>query len=106
MPALTLSRRLEALRERSPQNYGALKDHYPLLKQALDNNTRSYPTGRQLYASLEEPPITSQTFGRLLALLADLEVVTLYTERSNANRYDVRHYDSTDFDVLAAWFEK
>jgi hypothetical protein len=80
MPALTLSRRLEALRERSPQNYGALKDHYLLLKQALDNNTRSYPTGRQLYASLENPPIPSQTFGHLLTRLVDLEIIELLHE--------------------------
>lgn len=106
MPLSTLSTRLEALRESSPQNYGALRDHYPLLKQALDNTTRPYPTGRQLYVSLDDPPITSLTFGRLLALLADLEIIGLYTERSSANRYDVRRYDSTDFDVLTARFEE
>ena len=106
MAASTLSARLTDLREHSPQNYGALRDHYPLLQYALDNTTQSYPTGRQLYASLEDPSITSQTFGRLLALLAELEVISLYTERSNANRYDVRRYDPTDFDVLAAGFEE
>lgn len=99
--ASTLPTRLEALRERSPQHYSTLKRHLPLLQTALDDATRSYPTGRQLYAHLEDPPIPSRTFGRLLTLLVDLEIIALYTERASANRYDIRGYDAADLRELA-----
>ncbi|EJN57330.1 hypothetical protein [Halogranum rubrum] len=100
--ASSLTTRLEALHERSPQHYSTLKRHLPLLQTALDDATRSYPTGRQLYAHLKDPPIPSRTFGRLLTLLVDLEIIALYTERASANRYDIRGYDAADIEDLAA----
>ncbi|SEP07788.1 hypothetical protein SAMN04487948_11322 [Halogranum amylolyticum] len=59
-----------------------------------------YPTSRQLDAHLEDPPLPARTFGRLLALLVELEIIELYTERSSANRYDIRAYDAVDLDEL------
>ena len=71
-----------------------------LLQTALDDATRPYPTSRQLYATLVDPPIPPHTFGRLVALLVDLEIIALYTERSSANRYDNRAYDAADLEEL------
>ena len=99
MPS-SLTTRLEALEARSPQHYSTLQRHLPLLQTALDDATRPYPTGRQLYAHLDDPPLPARTFGRLLALLVDLEIIALYTERSSANRYDIREYDAADLEAL------
>ncbi|EJN57762.1 hypothetical protein [Halogranum rubrum] len=101
MPTSSLTTRLAALQERSPQHYGTLTRHLPLLKAALNNTTRPYPTSRQLYETLEDPPIPTHTFGRLLTLLVDLTIIDIYTERSNANRYDIRGYDAAALDELA-----
>ena len=98
--ASSLTNRLEALEARSPQHYSTLQRHLPLLQTALDDATRIYPTGRQLYAHLEDPPIPSRTFGRLLTLLVDLAIIDIYTERSSANRYDIRDYDPTALEEL------
>ncbi|SFL46186.1 hypothetical protein SAMN04487950_3867 [Halogranum rubrum] len=100
--ASSLTTRLGALRERSPQHYSILQRHLPLLQTALNDATRTYPTGRQRYAHLEDPPIPSRTFGCLLALLVDLEIIDIYAERSSANRYGIRGYDATAFNELAA----
>jgi hypothetical protein len=101
MPS-SLTTRLDALEARSPQHYSTLQRHLPLLQTALDDATRPYPTGRQLYAHLEDPPLPARTFGRLLALLVELEIIDIYAERSSANRYDIRAYDAADLDKLAA----
>jgi hypothetical protein len=98
--ASSLTTRLATLRERSPQHYSTLRRHLPLLQTALDNATRAYPTGRQLYAHLEDPPLPARTFGRLLALLVDLEIIDIYAERSSANRYDIRRYDPATLEEL------
>lgn len=102
MSTSPLTTRLQALHERSPQHYSTLKRHLPLLQTALEKATRSYPTGRQLYANLEDPPIPSQTFGHLLTLLVDLEIIECYTKRSSANRYDIRGYDAVALEELEA----
>jgi hypothetical protein len=99
MPS-SLTTRLEALEARSPQHYSTLQRHLPLLQTALDDATRPYPTGRQLYAHLEDPPLPARTFGRLLALLVELEIIDIYAERSSANRYDIRAYDAAALEEL------
>jgi hypothetical protein len=96
----SLPTQLEALEARSPQHYGTLRRHLPLLRTALENATRPYPTSRQLYDQLEDPPIPPHTFGRLVALLVDFGIIECYTERSSANRYDIRNYDPTAFEEL------
>ena len=98
--ASSLTPRLEALEARSPQHYSPLRRHLPLLQTALDDATRPSPTGRQLYAHLDNPPLPARIFGRLLALLVDLEIIDLYTERSSANRDDIRAYDAADLEDL------
>ncbi|SEP26995.1 hypothetical protein SAMN04487948_1303 [Halogranum amylolyticum] len=100
--SVSLPTQIEALESRSPQHYGTLRRHLPLLRTALDDATRPYPTSRQLYDQLEDPPIPPHTFGRLLALLVDFGIIALYTERSSANRYDIRAYDAADLEELAA----
>ncbi|SEP17273.1 hypothetical protein SAMN04487948_11858 [Halogranum amylolyticum] len=86
----------------SPVTYSTLSRYLPLLQTALNNATRPYPTSRQLYETLEDPPIPARTFGRLLALLVDLEIIAIYTERSSANRYDIREYDAEALEELDA----
>ncbi|SEP07822.1 hypothetical protein SAMN04487948_11325 [Halogranum amylolyticum] len=41
-------------------------------------------------------------FGRLVALLVDFAIIECYTERSSANRYDIRAYDPAALEELAA----
>ncbi|SEP26408.1 hypothetical protein SAMN04487948_1296 [Halogranum amylolyticum] len=101
----SLPTQLEALEARSPQHYGTFRRHLPLLRTALNDATRPYPTSRQLYDQLEDPPIPPHTFGRLVALLVDFAIIGIYTERSSANRYDIRAYDSAalkELEVLLA----
>ena len=98
----SLPTQIEALEAHSPQQYGTLRRHLPLLRTALDDATRPYLTSRQLYATLVDPPIPPHTFGRLVALLVDFGIIDIYTERSSANRYDIRAYDATDFEELEA----
>lgn len=102
--AESLITRLATLQERSPHWSSSLQRHLPLLKTALENATRPYPTSRQLYEQLDNPPIPARTFGRLLALLVDLKIIGIYTERSSANRYDIREYDATALEELDALF--
>lgn len=96
----SLATRVAALEARSPQHYSTLRRHLPLLQTALERATRSYPTGRQLYNHLDDPPLSTRTFGRLLALLVELKIIAFYTERSSANRYDIREFDAATLEEL------
>lgn len=71
-----------------------------MLKTALDTTTQSYPTSAQLYQTLEDPSLSPHTFGRLLPLLVECEIIDLYTERSNSNRYDLREYNPQKLERL------
>ena len=97
----TLRTQLDTLRAQSPQRFGLLQHHHTTLKAALDASTQNYPTSRQLYDQLDDPSITSRTFGRILPLLIDFDIISLYTTRSNSNRYDIRAYDAERFSRLS-----
>jgi hypothetical protein len=101
LPAVTpphnFKAKVDALSEQAPQQFGHLKRHHTVLKRALDISTQNYPTSTQLYDQLDDPPITSQTFGKALPLLVEFEIISLYTTRSNSNRYDVRAYNPDKF---------
>lgn len=46
------------------------------------------------------PDRNNSTFDRLLALLVELEIIECYTERSSANRDDIRAYDLAALEKL------
>ena len=96
-----LTAQVNTLREQTPQQFGLLKRHHTVLKRALDISTHNYPTSRQLYDQLDDPPITSQTFGKALPMLVNFDIISLYTTRSNSNRYDIRAYDADKFNRLS-----
>ncbi|ADJ16508.1 hypothetical protein C497_01515 [Halalkalicoccus jeotgali B3] len=52
----------------------------------------------------DDPPFEPQILGQLLSTATDLEVLQVYTHRSNRNRYDLTAYDSTRMDQLALLF--
>ena len=88
-----LRQQVKTLRETAPAKYGLLESHYESVRHALDDCSRSYPTTSQLQESLSESAITSQMLGNLLTLLVKLDVIGLYSDRNNSNRYDLTQYD-------------
>jgi hypothetical protein len=80
---------VDALRERSPQQYGLLLRNVSSVTEAIIRSERNYPTARQLYDELREPLICRTTFGRLLTIFADLGMIAIFAERGGANRYDL-----------------
>lgn len=89
-----LTTQIDTVRAKSPQQFGDLRRHHAVLKTALDAAEQNYPTSRQLYEALDDPPLTAQTFGQTLPLLVDFGIISLYTERNSANRYNIREYDT------------
>ncbi|EJN57326.1 hypothetical protein HSB1_42890 [Halogranum salarium B-1] len=100
MPSNNLHQHVERLRADTPRRFTLLQQYHPILKTALDTTTKSYPTSTQLYQTLDDPPLSAHTFGRLLPLLVKCEIIELYTERSNSNRYDLREYSPQRFERL------
>ncbi|WP_281244229.1 hypothetical protein [Halogranum rubrum] len=41
----------------------------------------------------------------MLTLLVELKIIDIYTERSSANRYDIRGYDAAALEELAVLLE-
>lgn len=99
-PTNDFQKYIATLREDSPRRFTLLQQYFPELKMALDAATHHYPTSSQLYELLENPTVRSHTFGRLLPLLVECEIIGLYTERSNANRYDLCDYDPARLERL------
>lgn len=101
---MTTDDRLEAevdsLRARSPQQFGLLQRHHTALKTALDDAEQNYPTSRQLHEGLDDPSLSSRTFGKTLPLLVEFDIISLYTDRSSANRYDIQEYDADRLERL------
>lgn len=103
-PDTTLSKQLQTLRDDAPQRYSLLERYVEELRHALEQTERNYASAKQLYSIWDDPPFKPQIFGQLLSTAADLEILRVYTHRSNHNRYDLTVYDSARLDRLVLLF--
>lgn len=94
-----LALELSELKQKSPQRYGYLKRYWEDAQQGLDNTSRNYARVTHIYENIPEPEVGTRGLGHTLILLAELNVITVLTNRSNATIYDLTKYRS---DKLAA----
>lgn len=87
-----LAGQLSRLESSDPQQYTLLQRHHQLLTRLLMDCNVNYPSTKQLYELLEDPPFEPQALGRMLTVLAELEIVAIHADRSNRNRYDLTGY--------------
>ncbi len=102
-PDTSLSEQLQIL-DNAPQRFSLLERYIEDLRQALEQTERNYASAKQLYSIWDDPPFEPQIFGQLLSTAADLEILQVYTHRSNHNRYDLTAYDSARMGRLALLF--
>lgn len=84
---------LTDLRNQSPREYGIIDQYCSTLKHAIETTDLSYAYTAQLYENIpDDASIDVQPFGRGLALLADLDVISI---RNNAKKklYNLTTYD-------------
>jgi hypothetical protein len=96
----SLQRQVQGLEETAPEKYGLLKSYHESIREALDVCSRNYPSTKQLRENLPESSLTPQMVGNLLALLVQFEIIEVFSERNNSNRYDLTHYDRERMDML------
>lgn len=87
------------VRRTNPQGYGYLVRYWEDAKQGLDNTDRSYARVGHIYDSIPDPGTGTRGLGQTLVLLAELDVLSVLTHRSNATIYNLTSYDP---DRLAA----
>lgn len=89
-----LSSKLVELKERDPQRFGYLKRYWEDAKQGLDNTSRNYAQVTHIYENILEPKVGTRGLGHTLVLLAELDVLSILTNRNNATIYDLTQYRS------------
>ena len=85
---------LSSLKESNPQGYGYLKKYWRDAKQGLDNTNRNYVQVTHVYENIPDPDIGTRGLGQTLVILAQLDVISVLTNRSNATIYDLTTYMS------------
>jgi hypothetical protein len=85
---------LTELKQENPQGYGYLVGYWDDAKQGLDNTDRNYARVSHIYENIPEPQIGTRGLGQTLVLLAELDVLTVLTNRSNATIYDLTTYEA------------
>jgi hypothetical protein len=85
---------LKELKQENPQGYGYLAGYWADARQGLDNTNRNYARVRHIYENIPEPQIGTRGLGQTLVLLADLDVLSILTNRNNATIYDLTTYDA------------
>ncbi len=96
----TLSTQVRALHEAQPTKYGLLSTYHQEVHRALETCQRNYPCVRQLYEALDEPELNQRMLGNILSLLVQLDILGIYSERNNSNRYDLTQYDQAAMQKL------
>ena len=97
---MSLEDELDRIRRENPQRYGILRQNFSEVHNAIMLCNRNYPEARQLYALLETSEISPRTFGNVLGLLAELDVIQTHNERNNRNRYDLTSCRSETLEEL------
>ncbi|MDX1745388.1 MAG: hypothetical protein R3324_05570, partial [Halobacteriales archaeon] len=85
---------LTALKQENPQGYGYLAGYWADAKQGLDETDRNYARVRHIYENIPEPQIGTRGLGQTLVLLAEIDVLSILTNRNNATIYDLTTYDA------------
>ena len=85
---------LTELKQDNPQGHGYLSGYWEDAKQGLDNTDRNYARVSHIYENILEPQIGTRGLGQTLVLLAELDVLSVLTSRSNATIYDLTTYDA------------
>jgi hypothetical protein len=91
---------LQRLRERKPKLYGALVSNLGEVVEGVERCSRQYPSGRQVRAAVESPTADVRSYGQALTGLVELDVIDVYTERANSNRYDLTEPGWTQLRLL------
>jgi hypothetical protein len=91
---------IRRLRERQPKLYGALVSNLDEVIEGVERCSRGYPSGRQVRESVDSPTADVRSFGQALTGLVELEIIGMYTERVNSNRYDLTEIDRTRLRLL------
>jgi hypothetical protein len=89
-----LRTRLTELRQENPQGYGYLAGYWDDAKQGLDEADRNYARVTHIYENVPDPQIGTRGLGQTLVLLAELDVLSILTNRNNATIYDLTTYDA------------
>jgi hypothetical protein len=85
---------IERLREQHPKLYGVLRSDLEEVAEAIERCSYRYPLGKQVRESIRSPTASAREYGQALTGLAKLEIIDVYTERTNSNRYDLTALDS------------
>ena len=88
-----LAAELAALKRRSPQRYGYLTRYWEDAKLGLDGTEKNYARVTDVHANVPDPRTGTRGLGQTLVLLAELDVLSILTDRSNATIYDLTTYD-------------
>jgi hypothetical protein len=82
------------LQQENPQGYGYLSGYWDDARQGLDNTDRNYARVSHIYENIPEPQVGTRGLGQTLVLLAELDVLSILTNRNNATIYDLTTYDA------------
>ena len=69
-----------------------MEQYWEDAQQGLDNTSRNYAQVTYIYDNILEPEVGTCGLGHTLVLLAELDVLTVLTNRSNATIYDLTGY--------------
>jgi len=83
---------LEELEQKNPQGYGYLERYWQTAQQGLNNTDRNYARVTHIYENIPDPEVGTRGLGKTLVNLAELNVLTVLTNRSNATIYDLTEY--------------
>lgn len=89
-----LATRVADVRRTNPQGYGYLVRYWEDARRGLDNTDRNYARVGHIYDGIPDPRIGTRGLGQTLVLLAELDVLSVQTRRSNATIYDLTTYDA------------
>ena len=82
------------VQQEDPQGYGYLTRYWDDAKQGLDNTDRNYARVGYIHENIPEPGIGTRGLGQTLVLLAELDMLSILTNRNNATIYDLTMYDA------------
>jgi hypothetical protein len=82
------------VQQENPQGCGYLVGYWDDAKQGLDNTDRNYARVSHIYEHISEPQIGTRGPGQTLVLFAELDVLSILTNRNNATIYDLTTYDA------------
>jgi len=82
------------VQQENPQGYGYLAEYWDDAKQGLDETDRNYARVTHIYENIPEPQTGTRGLGQTLVLLAELDVLSILTNRNNATIYDLTTYDA------------